>query len=360
MNLSTASKSVALLWVVLLFGTLDRCQAQKQPDCITVSDKCDLHATVANVAAPDAPAITVLGLSPTNISKPTSPAEFATDLLNAFDDNGHFQSGVALDAVPYLVFWGRSYSLGQYANKGPRAYFIRLFSRSSVSFATVKGTSSPDTSTRLSTGFRVSLFDLNDPRAAFHKCVSEIDVVPDPDNLDAAAKVQSKLIKDCRAAKRAWNSTSLVIAGAPTWISNDGVTTSLKTNGAGYWVSYSQGIQDWGQLIMNGRRVTGAHVAPQGASGSAPFVIQDTSVFGGAFRAGRSDINAIFEGLYIGKKTAGVPDSYPEFGVGLEKKLASNLYLDVNYRYDVNSKVSTSGVLANLKWSFNKQSQMTQ
>lgn len=65
----------------------------------------------------------------------------------------------------------------------------------------------------------------------------------------------------------------------------------------------------------------------------------------------------IVEGLYIGKRTGGVPDTYPEFGFGLEKKLASSLYLELNYRYDVTSR-QTSGVLANLKWSFSRQAEL--
>lgn len=354
MNISIATRKCGSLVVLLVSCGLAFAQAP-QSDCITAPSKdCDLHTTITDVAAPDAPAITVLGLSPTNISKPTSPAEFATDLLNAFDDNGHFQSGVALDAVPFLVFGGRSFTLGDYAASGVKAYVIRVLARTSTSFATVKGTSSPDMSVRLATGFRVTLLDLSDPRAKFYNCVAKINPKVDPNNPTAASDLENQ-IKKCRSGDTVWNGTSLVIAGAPTWISNEGSTTSLKQNGGGYWISYAQGLGTWGQLIINGRRQTGEHVAPQGASTTTTFVLQDTTVAGGAFRIGHSDFNGVVEGLYIGKRTGGIPDSYPEFGFGIEKKLADNLYLDANYRYDVNSKLSTSGVLANLKWSFSQQ-----
>jgi hypothetical protein len=56
----------------------------------------------------------------------------------------------------------------------------------------------------------------------------------------------------------------------------------------------------------------------------------------------------------VGKRTAGIADSYPEFGFGLEKRLGTGFYLELNYRYDVGSS-NVSGVLTSLKWSFSQQ-----
>jgi hypothetical protein len=342
-------------------------------DCISTSpaekSKCDLHTTIAEIVAPDAPAFTILGINPTNVSKPSSPAELAASVINAFDDNGHFQSGAALDVVPFLALAGRSFSLGEYVKPSGsptrqkvRAYETRLLSRTSVSFATIRGTSTPDTSVRMATGFRTVLIDRNDPRAAFQVCVGKVDIPLDPNNPDdpeRAKKIQTA-IAQCRdeAKKRVWNATSLTIAGAPSWISTDGSASSLKTNGGGYWVSLAMGHGRWGQTIVNARRETGQLVVPASGSAAASangnFVVQDTTVAGGAFRVGRADFNAIIEGLYIGKRTAGVPDSYPEFGFGVEKKLAERIYLELNYRYDATSS-GTSGLLTNLKWSFSQE-----
>ena len=123
--------------------------------------------------------------------------------------------------------------------------------------------------------------------------------------------------------------------------------------------------QGSGQLIVAARRQTGQEVVPPSTSSGAamssasaaaasPFVIQDSTVAGGTFKFGRADFNGSVSGLYIGKRTAGIADSYPEFGFGMEKKLVNNLYLELNYRYDVTSK-GASGILANLKWSFSQQ-----
>jgi len=134
----------------------------------------------------------------------------------------------------------------------------------------------------------------------------------------------------------------------------------MKYNGGGIWASFGYGISDWGQFIVNGRRETGQNVVPPSSNtnsqsaGTAAFVLQDTTIAGGSFKFGRSDFNGTVAGLYIGKRTAGRPDSYPEVAFGLEKKLVEGFYLELNYRYDVTS-TATSGILANLKWSFSQQ-----
>lgn len=339
-------------------------------DCISQPSQCDLNATITEIVAPDSPAFTVLGLSPTQVSKPTTPTEFATSVLNGFDDNGHFQSGAALDFVPFLLFASGNLSLGKYVpnDNAPRSeilksYTVRVFVRTSISYATTKGTSSPDTAVRIGTGLRIVLWQQNDPRALFYTCTKNIDVPFDPANPDAPDRLKAvtDAIHKCRGANKVWNSSSLSFAGAPSWISTDGSAANLQLNGGGYWASLAYGLGDWGQIIATGRRMTGQSIpAPSTSSGGSStgknqFVLQDTTVAGGEFRFGRGDFNGNIQGIYVGKRTGGNPTSYPEFGIGLEKKLTTNLYLDVNYQYAVNTKLTASGIITNLKWTFNQQ-----
>lgn len=338
-------------------------------DCISQPSQCDLNATITEIVAPDSPAFTVLGLSSTQVSKPTTPTEFATSVLNGFDDNGHFQSGAALDFVPFLVFASGNLSLGKYVpnDKATRSqilksYAVRVLARTSISYATTKGTSNPDTAVRIGTGLRIVLWQQNDPRALFYVCTRNIDVPFNPAKPDDPARLKAvtDAIHNCRRASKVWNSSSLTLAGAPSWISTDGSTGNLKLNGGGYWASLAYGLGDWGQIIATGRRMTGQFIpspstSSGGAAGTNQFVLQDTTVAGGEFRFGRGDFNGNIQGVYVGKRTAGSPAAYPEFGIGLEKKLTTNFYLDVNYQYAVNTKLTASGIVANLEWSFSQQ-----
>src|SRR5258708_1346854 len=155
MNTSTLARLSLALVLCLSASGSSLAQSDSKPaagtnakSCTKNPSDCDLNATITEIVAPDSPAFAVLGLSSTNASNPNSPAELAAAALNAFDTNGHFQSGAAIDLVPFLTFASKSFDLGQYTRSGMKAYAIRLLARTSVSFATTKGTSSPDTSIR--------------------------------------------------------------------------------------------------------------------------------------------------------------------------------------------------------------------
>src|SRR4051812_10026938 len=63
-----------------------------------------LKSADVDLSVPDSPAFIALGLSPETVVRPTSPREFATSLLNGVGQDGHLQTGVAVDVVPYLVY----------------------------------------------------------------------------------------------------------------------------------------------------------------------------------------------------------------------------------------------------------------
>jgi len=115
----------------------------------------------ADLAVPESPAFTVLGLTPQTVARPTSPRAFASSLLNGVDENGNFQSGVALDTAPYLVFAGPSLTLRKYNE----SYQTRFLARTQFSFGTTKGASDDDKSVRLALGFRMTLWDAGDPHS---------------------------------------------------------------------------------------------------------------------------------------------------------------------------------------------------
>jgi len=332
----------------------------KPTTCLQDPVTCDIGATLQAISAPESPAFTVLGISPKNVTRPTSPTDFATALLNGFDDRGNFQSGLALDVAPVFVLARNTSIWAHYGDRRRQYWWVRPLARTTFSFGTTKGASTADPALRLATGFRVVLFDERDPRLLFATCMQ--DFVPDL-NLSDDENRKALLAKrtECTTKKnQIWNATSLVIAGAPTWISKDGTTANMQLNGGAFWTSAAMRLQTWGQIAGQFLRRTGEQVpsptAPKTTpGGQAIFVDQGSTLGGGSFRIGSAQFNGNVEGLYVHKRIAGVADTYPEFGFGLERKLAENFYLDASYRFATGTKLAASGFLANLKWSFSKE-----
>lgn len=115
-----------------------------------------------DLAIPESPAFAVLGLSPQEVIRPTTPRDFAAGLLNGIDKNGNFQSGVAIDTVPYLLFNGENTSLAEYRERGN--YAIRLLTNTQLSVATAKGSSDDDKSVKLAAGLKIVPWNRGDPR----------------------------------------------------------------------------------------------------------------------------------------------------------------------------------------------------
>jgi hypothetical protein len=101
-----------------------------------------------DLAVPESPAFTVLGLTPESVVRPTSPRELALSLLNGVDANNNFQAGVAVDTVPFTLLFGEGFTLGDYR----RDPVERALARLQLSVATAKGTSEDDEAVRLGLG----------------------------------------------------------------------------------------------------------------------------------------------------------------------------------------------------------------
>jgi hypothetical protein len=64
----------------------------------------DLPKQRLDFSVPDVPAFTALGVSPTQVSRPTSVRELAASLATGLDRNGHVQSGLAVEIAPVKLF----------------------------------------------------------------------------------------------------------------------------------------------------------------------------------------------------------------------------------------------------------------
>ena len=352
-----------------------------------------------DLAVPESPAFTVLGLTPDTVVRPSSPRQFATSLLSGVDRNGNFQSGTALDTVPYLLLAGNQLTLRDYQT----SYKLRLASRTQFSFATTKGASEEDKSVRLSLGLRMTLWDKGDPRfdnvlmdcfdnasrayltATKTPDVLEVDLLPatatDDEKLDSvrqwAAFAQKEALANpirlqasekCRAEsrKRNWNRSSWIIAYAPSWISPTGETKNFKWNGGGVWTSVAYGfegfpgLQEHSQIIFHARYRTNEQVPDPANKGA--FIGQDSLFFGTRMRVGNENATGSFEGVFVRSRPEGkIFDNSARYSAGLERRIAENLWFGISFggetgRADGRNK---GFVLTSFRWGFSEKPTLT-
>jgi len=324
--------------------------------------------TTLDFSIPDSPAANVLGVTPSSITKPTTPRSFATALLNGFDQNGNFQNGISLDTAPYLLAYGDKVSLSSYQH----SYALRMFSRFQTSIATTKGTST-DKSSKVGLAFQVTLFDFGDPRMnrgflkeldqAAAKAAENVanarraagkPALPDPtsanfdqdskDDIAQKTAETNKLIDPLisREKAAAWNRSSWIIAVAPSWNSPTGSTSDLRWNGGAVWTSISYGfeqvpgLRDSSQIIIEtqyhnkelvNNTVSSTSQMNAGTPNSTTF-LQNSWRTGVRAVIGGPETNGSFEFVYINARPYGFKsEDYAKLTFQLEKKLANNLWL---------------------------------
>lgn len=359
---------------------------------------------VANVdlSVPESPAFTVLGLTPETVVRPNSPREFATALLSGVDRNGNFQSGTALDTVPYLLLAGKQLTLRQYQDN----YKLRLAARTQFSFATTKGASEDDKSVRLSLGLRMTLWDKGDPRTddELMKCfdaasltylqsIQKPTILPldqlidlDPNTPEALRnqsiqewaaydlrKAQANPIRleadeACRADARKlnWNKSSWIVAYAPSWISTTGETKNFKWNGGGFWTSLAYGfegfpgLQEHSQLILHGRYRSNEQVPDPETEGA--FFSQDSLFLGARLRVGNENSTGSFEGVFVRSRPEGKSfDNSARYSVGFERRIAENLWFALAFGGERGRATGRNNgfVLTSFRWGFSEKRTMT-
>jgi hypothetical protein len=219
-----------------------------------------------NYAVPDSPAFSLLGVNPDKIEHPSTPRDLATSLVNGFDENGNFQSGLALDVNPYMTFLGKRTTLDQYINRR----ITRWLMNSQLSLGTTKGTSSADQSSKLGIGVHTILWNRVDPRMdtvlrqKFDAIVGNVLI-----NLNQICGPipagNEKLLEECKKKlydaiepslgtamdarkkelkEKYWNSSYLTVAGALALRSQTGSLDSMSWDGAGAWATLAYGFED--------------------------------------------------------------------------------------------------------------------
>jgi hypothetical protein len=294
-----------------------------------------------------APAFVALGVNPETVSHPATPREFAASLLNGVDRTGTLQTGFALEAAPFQVFFGPQTSLNDYRE----SYFTRLLYNLNLSVATTKASTNDDKSQRVAFGMELTLLDKGDPRMnpkvenLFRQVTTDIpapEYDPDmsPGEWDALVKAHAEQYGDPNKAyleglerirAESWGRTAWNVALAPTWVSIDGNADDLKYEGLTAWSTFSYGFEN--VRALRGRVQFIAHLRFR--EGEEVFDPDDPTLrfnqdtlFGAArLRWGRADLNFSAEAAYI-RIWDGPQGNDTAFRIGaiLEKKVSENLW----------------------------------
>ena len=335
-----------------------------------------------DLSVPESPAFTALGLTPQTIVRPATPQEFATSLLNGLDHNGNFQNGLAIDTAPFLLFNGENVTIKDYGEQ----YLTRLLSRTQFSFATVKGSSKDDLTTKLALGVNLTLWDDGDPRVyrpdregdvlqCFVKKLtfSPNFIIPPTATEEEVARMiapelaRLKPIADkCRddGRKANWNKSSWTVAYAPSWLSKSGNTSDFTWNGGTFWTSLAYGfagmssLEKIAQLIVHARYRSREQVPDPLNKGQ--FLTQNSLFMGARFRAGSPKFAFNFEDAFIRSSPLHRrSDTINRFTIGAETRISDNLYFVIsagsNLGQDTPQKKGF--VMSSFKYGFNKKSQ---
>ncbi len=369
MNTSLRLALRVLIATTFLALASDAASAQEPANAATTK----LKSADIDLSVPESPAFVALALSPDTIVRPTTPREFATALLNGVDRDGHLQTGVAIDVVPYLVWAGSKVSLHDYRS----SVVTQILSRTQVSFATTKGGGEDDKSVKLAVGGHVTLYDSEDPRLnnnSLLNCYSNIPLFRPQSLLGPGLEAErDKFEREtlrpaadaCREQfrrKARWNGTSWIVAAASSWNSPTGLAKDLDTRSSSFWTSLSYGfdgvpgLSENAQLIGHLRHLSNELVVDTDLPGGQE--IRDTTFAGVRLRVGTSSFGLNFEGAYINvKPETGAEDTSTRLSFIAERRLAPNLWLNVSFSGDSGAspeRAQGMSVLSAFKYAFTK------
>jgi hypothetical protein len=151
-------KTLSRLAAVLVWSAGMLAAAAAAADNPPAGDKTTSADTAPLPVVPSSPAFDAIGASPTAINRPTTLRTLGTDLLSTIDQQGHFQTGVAIEAAPLWLAFGDRVTLKQWRDN----YGSRAMSRLALSVAS--SANSGTGITQVAQGLRFTLWDESDPR----------------------------------------------------------------------------------------------------------------------------------------------------------------------------------------------------
>ncbi len=364
-----------LLFLLVFLSAVATAQAQPaaNPSTFTLGD-----GTI-DLAVPESPAFGALGLTPEEVSRPTTARELAMSFINGVDRSGNLQTGIAVDTAPYMLLAGSRITLRDYQQPGQ--YLTRFLARWQLSFASAKGGGEDDPSAKIALGMRFTLWDRGDPRmdAMLLGCLTReaarvLSSVPpvSPGISDEELAIENRrreeLVREgatpCRdeAARRRWNRSAWIAGLAPTWTSADGTAPELDFSGTALWTSLGYGfesvpmLEDRAALTLYLKSRSGEIAADQLAPGS--FISQDNLTAGVRFIVGSPTSQFNVETLWVRNDREDLrEDSYWNLAFGFEQRLINNMWLNLSFGRQMARDASASefSVISAFNWGLGQR-----
>lgn len=360
-------RNTALIFLVSLtlpaFGAGEASSGdKKKPDINDI-----LKAHTVDLAIPDTPGVSIVGLSSENVIRPTTPRKLGMAILQGRNENGTPKQGFALDFAPMKVL-DPGMTKEEYRGS---PFVARPLWNSQISLGVGQPLSDADKSTRIGLGLSTVLWrtEQSDPlRNPEHsKCVSAalfedlpdkpepVGTVTAPAATASAAsaatpasaptggtpkgqekKTAKKTLKECYAllAKDTWNSTALMVGFATSKVSGRDPAVLPDATPKGYWISYNYGFENIASLqeilqVTASYRRLGEEIVTD-PNEKTKFVSQDSTLVGIKIY-GRTPVANLF--IESSRKRATIVGREVErtnlFVLGAERKITDNVWLTV-------------------------------
>lgn len=318
--------------------------------------------TSLNLANPTSPAAQLFGLGDGKITTISTPDQFGLQVLNGLDNDGKFNTGIAVDTLPYVLIRGNELTLEDYRN----SWFQRFASNTKLSIATTKSDDKTSTA-RAGVGIEFVLINEGDPRMDEEYAQNLINIQKEilekvrtmggakatPQQLKEATMAYNPEIEKvkAKAEKKAGQKPMWIVALGQSWVSPTGLYSDLRGEGMGAWTTYRQRVGDESQLLLHASTRNGERVSDR----KGGFVSADTLVGGVRYQSGNRDFRFSLETAY-NRESQGSQriNDYLSFGVGFEPRIFDNSWLSVSFGGNTGRQIGTDFQFrTGIKWNIN-------
>jgi hypothetical protein len=297
-------------------------------------------------AIPKSPAFNLIGVSPTEVTRPGTARELATALLSAVDTAGHLVQGFALNLSPALLTIP-TLDLNEYQ----RSTWKRILYNTTVSAGTAKA-AADSTATQLAIGVQSVLIDRTDPMAdstytdtlAAEMLASCINLEPLAKAIECTRETKERFRKEY--LDRKWNALTVAVGVAGGWQFAESKLDEFEAFGAALWLTAGLPVTRYGQLLLQAQYQARADSVPDEYDGFT---------YGTKLLVGSAKLNGFAE--LVGRELRDTPStvdaSTNEWSVGIEFKAATDTWVSTGLgaRFADAMKDDRVFLVAGIRWS---------